>query len=83
LITNVAIKDGKITAIDENLPTTSAKKTIQISGLYLTPGLVDIHVHVLCGNSNSSWKNGEHRQKASIEAFSDIEPEAYLSLGRP
>jgi len=58
-IRDVAIKDGKIAAIAENIPAASAKKAIQISGLYLTPGLVDMHVHVFWGNNHSAWKNGD------------------------
>lgn len=45
--TDVAIKDGKIAAISPDIDTSSAAKTVNVDGLYVTPGLIDIHVHVL------------------------------------
>jgi dihydroorotase len=43
---DVAIKDGKIAAVAENLAPSSARKVIEVPGLVVTPGLVDIHVHL-------------------------------------
>jgi dihydroorotase len=45
-VRDVAIRDGKIAAVENNIPSSAAKKTIPVAGLYVTPGLVDIHVHV-------------------------------------
>ncbi len=45
-IMDVAIAGGKIAAVDRNLPAADAKRTIDASGLYVSPGLIDIHVHV-------------------------------------
>ncbi len=44
-VTDVAIKDGKITAVGENLNPKDAVKTIDVTGYYVTPGLIDIHTH--------------------------------------
>jgi dihydroorotase len=44
----VAIKDGKIAAIAPDLPDT-ATQIIDVSGLYITPGLIDIHMHAYGG----------------------------------
>ncbi len=44
---DLAITNGKVAAVGQNLGPT--KKTINISGLYITPGLIDIHVHVYGG----------------------------------
>jgi dihydroorotase len=43
---DVAIRNGRIAAVAPNMPTSSARKTIDLTGLYVTPGLVDIRVHV-------------------------------------
>ena len=43
-ISDVAVKDGLIAAVGKDLPG-SAPKTIDASGLYVTPGLLDIHLH--------------------------------------
>lgn len=42
-IADVAIKDGKIVAVDKNLE--NAKKVIDASGLTVTPGFIDSHSH--------------------------------------
>ena len=39
-VRDVAIRKGKIAAIDTNLPAKRAKISIDVSGLYVTPGLV-------------------------------------------
>src|SRR4051794_9393169 len=48
-IRDVGIKDHKIAAVAANIPASQAGKTIDVKGLYVTPGLVDIHVHVYAG----------------------------------
>jgi dihydroorotase len=42
---DVGIKDGKIAAVAEHLNPKDALKTIDASGFYVTPGLIDIHTH--------------------------------------
>ena len=56
---DVAIRDGKIAAIEPSIPASAAKQSVDISGLYLTPGLVDIHVHVFTGLRHNAWGNGD------------------------
>ena len=46
-IRDVAISAGKIAAVAESIPTSSALKTVDVTGLYVTPGLVDIHTHIM------------------------------------
>lgn len=46
---DVAIRGGKIAAVAENIPASQARKVVDVSSLYVTPGLVDIHVHVFAG----------------------------------
>ena len=45
-VRDVAIKDGKIAAVAANIDPAQAAKTLDVTGLYVTPGLVDMHVHV-------------------------------------
>lgn len=47
-LADVAVKDKKIAAIGPDLRG-QAIKTIDIAGLYLTPGLIDIHLHAYGG----------------------------------
>ncbi len=42
---DLAITNGKIAAIDTEIPAEQAARSIDVKGLYVTPGLVDIHMH--------------------------------------
>ena len=46
---DVAVTAGKIARVAENIAASEAKKVVDVTGLYVTPGLVDIHVHVYTG----------------------------------
>src|SRR5947209_11347749 len=46
-VRDVAIAGGKIAAIAEDIPDSSALKVVDARSLYVTPGLVDIHTHVM------------------------------------
>lgn len=52
---DIAIKDGKIAAVAENIHADQAVRVLDISGLYVTPGLIDMHVHVFMGNDPGSY----------------------------
>ena len=43
---DIAISNGKITAVAESIAASDAQKVIDVTGLYVTPGLVDIHTHL-------------------------------------
>lgn len=46
---DVAVKDGKIAAVAANIDPKLAKQVIDVTGNYITPGLIDIHGHVFAG----------------------------------
>ncbi len=43
---DVAISGGKIAHVAANIPAQQARKTVDVHGLYVTPGLIDLHAHV-------------------------------------
>ena len=45
-VRDVAIKDGTIRMVAPDIPASHALKTVDVSGLYVTPGIIDIHAHV-------------------------------------
>lgn len=59
-VMDVAIAEGKIARVAENIPASSSKRTVDAKGLYVTPGLIDMHVHVFMGNEPGSYiANGQ------------------------
>ena len=59
-VMDVAIKDGKIAKVAEHISPTDALKTIDTKGLYVTPGLIDIHVHVYNGTGERNSYAGDN-----------------------
>ena len=45
-VADIAVQDGRIAAVADELPADQAERTIDVSGLYVTPGLIDLHAHV-------------------------------------
>jgi len=67
-IRDVAIAQGRIAAVEENIPASEARKTIDVSSLYVTPGLVDMHEHVFSGSMNREY-TGENCVRADSFSF--------------
>src|SRR3979490_426828 len=59
-VMDVAIKDGKIAKVAQHIPSSDALKTIDAKGLYVTPGLIDIHVHVYAGTGERNSYAGDN-----------------------
>lgn len=47
---DLAIKDGKIFKVASSIPSTDAKKVLDVSGLIVSPGLINMHTHVYAGS---------------------------------
>lgn len=58
-VRDVAVKDGRIAAVAESIPAAHALKAVDAAGLYVTPGLVDIHVHVYPGEKKNDYAGGD------------------------
>src|SRR5438132_9273339 len=59
-VRDVAIKDGKIAEVAAKIDPAKAAKVVDVSGLYVTPGLVDIHVHVYAGTGMRGAYSGDN-----------------------
>jgi len=46
---DVAVDDGKIAEVAETIDPALAEKTVDVSGNYVTPGLIDLHTHLFVG----------------------------------
>ena len=54
-VRDVAVLQGKIAAVEKNIPADQAGKVVDVSRLYVTPGLIDIHFHVGHGGAPLNW----------------------------
>jgi dihydroorotase len=59
-VRDVAIAGGKVAAVAARIDPADAFKTIDVSGLYVTPGLIDIHVHVFAGTGEKGSYAGDN-----------------------
>ena len=58
---DVGITDGRIYKVAADIPADSAKQVVDVRGKYVTPGIIDIHVHVFHGTDAGSYlANGFH-----------------------
>ena len=63
-VRDVAVLQGKIAAVEKNIPADQAGKVVDVSKLYVTPGLIDIHYHVGHGGAPLNWFTPEARAHA-------------------
>ena len=54
-VMDVGIADGKIAEVAAGIPVSRAETVIDASGLYVTPGLVDLHAHVFHGTEEDAY----------------------------
>lgn len=53
---DVAVRNGRIAAVQASIDPATANQVIDVNGLYVTPGLVDLHVHVFyTSNAPGAW----------------------------
>jgi len=67
-VRDVAIAGGKIALVAASIPAADAGKVIDVSGLYVTPGLIDIHAHVYTGTGEKNSYAGDN--SVSPDGFS-------------
>ena len=49
---DVAFANGRVSAIRDEIPTSEAREVLDAEGCFVTPGLIDLHVHVFYGVSH-------------------------------
>jgi len=63
-VRDVAVFQGKIAAVEKNIPVDQAGKVVNVSKLLVTPGLIDIHYHIGHGGAPLNWFAPEARAHA-------------------
>jgi dihydroorotase len=77
---DVAVSLGRIAAVQKDIPASEAGKVADVSGLYVTPGLIDIHYHIGHGGAPLKWfaqDSGGH-EVLSPTAFTLPDPRSVL-----
>jgi len=58
-VMDIAVSNGKIVQVAKNIDTGQALQVVDAKGLYVTPGLIDIHTHNFAGtNEGQTYMNG-------------------------
>jgi dihydroorotase len=52
---DIAITGGKIVQVATDIPEKAAKTVVHVTGMYVTPGLIDMHVHVFQGTDVDAY----------------------------
>jgi dihydroorotase len=56
---DVAVSEGRIVLVSKNIDPKEGKQVVDASGLYVVPGLIDIHAHLFQGtNADQQYMNG-------------------------
>lgn len=65
---DVAVKDGRIARVAADIPAAHAERVADVSGLYVTPGLIDIHSHNFYGTDPNAYLS---------DGFSALPPDGF------
>jgi len=81
-LADVAIKAGRIAEVRPLIPIESAKQVIDVAGKLITPGLIDMHVHVYPGvASELSLDADEHCLPNGVTTVTDAGSAGAYTIG--
>lgn len=67
-VMDVAIKEGTIAKVAKSIDGKKARQVVEANGMYVTPGLIDIHEHVFFGTQQDHYLNN---------AFAAVPPDGF------
>ncbi len=65
---DIAIKDGLIARVAEQIDPAEAERVVELKGYYVTPGLIDIHTHNFFGTEPNAYLSN---------SFTAVPPDAF------
>jgi len=66
---DVAVSDGKIAAVEERIDPAQADQVLDVTGLVVTPGLVDLHAHVFSTTGMAGAWAGDNSIRPDSHGF--------------
>jgi dihydroorotase len=69
---DVAISGGRIGKVATNIPASQSRKTINVKGLYVVPGLIDMHAHLYNRPGNPPPKRNQSVQPDAVSFRSGV-----------
>jgi dihydroorotase len=77
---DIAVKDGKIAEISPNIAPDKSDKTISAAGKLVTPGLIDLHVHVYEGATEAGINADRYCISRGVTTAVDAGSAGYPSI---
>ena len=71
-VMDVAVSNGRIARVAAGIPAAQARKTIDVSGLYVVPGLIDMHAHLYNRPGSPAPKRNQSVQPDAVAFRSGI-----------
>ena len=81
---DVALSDGKVAAVDAAIATETAQQVVDVTGMYVVPGLIDIHIHchVFSEYMNGSIVADGQSWRSGVTTMVDAGTAGPLDFGR-
>ncbi|MGH9355477.1 MAG: hypothetical protein ACRD10_05045, partial [Terriglobia bacterium] len=79
-VLDVAVKAGKIAQVSRDIPPHEAQQTVSATGKLVTPGLIDLHVHVYKGVTESGLDADRSCLAHGVTAAVDAGSAGYPSI---
>jgi dihydroorotase len=77
---DVAVTRGRIAAVDGSIPRESASRVIDADGMFVTPGLVDLHTHVYRGATYWGLDPDPIASRSGVTTWADAGSAGALTL---
>jgi dihydroorotase len=68
---DVAVQNGRIAALEQNIPPERASEVIDARGLYVAPGLIDLHTHCYHGGTGLSVEADPIAARSGVTTWVD------------
>jgi dihydroorotase len=68
---DVGIAGGKIVEVGPSLPESDARRTLSARGLYVTPGLIDVHAHIFVNAHDMGGHTDHFCQRSGVTTLCD------------